>query len=333
MLFLYRKNLLVNSLLLIPYILLLRLPLLFKEQTVHDTACPSLVFDSINSVLSSPLLHVIFTSLLLFFQGLMINRIVIINRITREFTVIPGLIYILIASLLWSQLSMTPLLLANTFLILCFRSLFTLTKHPRPYIPLAMAGFYTGLASLLYFPYVLMIPLAILTINSLRSIELRSYFQFLLSMTSVFIIVFSTLFFKNLAHAFFVEEWLANASLSFDFSSWVKTDWILFAAALFILLLPSFQFSSFIKKKSLAARKKISLLFLWQSLCFIGLLFICKIEPQLITVIAWPFSILFCLSYLKSKNSIVHELIHIVCLVLVLNNHYGFFPIDLQNLL
>ncbi len=295
-------------------------------------ACPHFIYDGFHALINHPWSLYIFSSLLIFGHALLINRMVIKNRLSRELTQIPGMVYAFICSIFLSQLDMFSILFANTFLIIGLQQLFNLNKHPKPSIPLSLAGFFTAIAGVLYFPYTLLVILSISAINGLRSISFRSIFQYLLAFLSVFVILGSYLFWLEKLSFFFSEQWFANLSIMFDFLNWKTFDWIGFALVIAIQLIFLLFFNEFIKKKGLAARKKISILFQWQALCILATLMVCLIEPSSITVLALSTSVFVTMMYLTSKNKFIYEILHFVCLALILNHHFSFYPFNFSSL-
>ncbi len=298
----------------------------------RDATCPNLIFDGIHHWVSPVWTAYLVSSILIFSHALLINRMVIKHRLSKELTQIPGMMYALICSIFLGQLDLYNILLANTFLILALQQLFNLNKHPRPSIPLSLAGFFTAIAAILYFPYTLLLLISISAIHALRSIGIRSILQYLLSFLGVFIILISYLIWNEQLAYFFYGQWFANLSIQFDFLEWETFDWFRWSIVVLVQIIFVLFYNEFIKKKGLAARKKISLLFQWQALCLVCTMMVCSIEPASVAVLAISSSIFFTMLFLTSKNKFIYEILHFVCLALVLNNQFNFYPLNFLSL-
>lgn len=94
---LFRKNLAINSLLLLPYAILLRIHSLLYPVSTVDIGSNG-IQESILTFFSGPLSQNIAATLLVFLQAVFINRLAIVNRLSSEITLLPGLVYIIIAT-------------------------------------------------------------------------------------------------------------------------------------------------------------------------------------------------------------------------------------------
>lgn len=92
-------------------------------------------------------------SILVFLQGIIINSLTSFHRLDREITMIPGLIYITLCSILPEFLVFSPVLIANTFLLIATLELLKTYKNAACSDRIFNVGFWLTIASFCYVPY------------------------------------------------------------------------------------------------------------------------------------------------------------------------------------
>lgn len=186
MLAFFRTNQLLANIFLLPYVVLLHLHLFIYpgKTTLIDYDQGILSSWIIGWIGQNVMWNNIASVLLLFLQAIMINLLVINNRLSREISLFPGLFYILIASSIPSFLPLSPLIIANTFFIACLISLFSVYKKPIVASTILNAGIWIGLASLAYFSYFSLFILGLIGLNILRAFKIR---ERLMLLSGVFI--------------------------------------------------------------------------------------------------------------------------------------------------
>ena len=120
-----------------------------------DHAAP--LYNLIISVLEPvPYLSLIFSFILIFFETLLINYVIEKNEIIETKTYLPALVYILLMSLQSEMLSLNPILVANLFMIFALHKLMQTYRKETAYASVFDAGTFVALASLFYFPSVIL---------------------------------------------------------------------------------------------------------------------------------------------------------------------------------
>ena len=323
MLQIFRRNLFVNSLLLLPYIVLIRFKS-FSYDLSETVDLNSLYLSDLPSWNVSTLNIAIFSSLLVFFQALMINRMSIKNSYDRNLSLFPGLFYIVFVSILPEYLLLSPALIANTFVIIALGELNKLYKKHMAAGTIFNIGFYAIISILFYFPYIFLIPVYVIGIYSLRAQNLKEFIQFL---SGIFVVLFLSYsyYFINLKGSHFIEYF---QSQFFNFNFGKGNLSVLIAFAFLILALIGMRRGITIKK-AIQVVKKLNL-FYW-------IIFFSFLLPLIGSNSSWtyklmilsiPFGILTGLIMANSKNRFIPELIHLVLLAIIINNQY-----DLLSLL
>lgn len=177
MLFLFRTNQIVYSLLLLIYAIVLRLSY-FLNPPVKDMANDGIlsVFTK-NWVGENHFTIGIITIIIVFLQAILINNLTTKYRLFNESTLFPGLFYILAVSSLQDFLPLSSILVGNTFLILALTSLLGIYKTPKCADTIFNVGFWIGMAALFYNAFTLFFLLAVVGLLTLRSFKVKEFFM------------------------------------------------------------------------------------------------------------------------------------------------------------
>ncbi len=187
MLALFRTNQLFGNILLLLYLCIVRISIF-----IHPTTIPV----SSHSLLSEWLYYELppqskvaqfFALFLVFFQATFVNIIVIKFRMAREATLFPGLFYCLLASMIPDFMTLSTVLLSNTFLIL---SVFYMLDVYRGKTSVTSTvfdiGFWLGMSCLFNYSFILLFIWGIIGL----SIMLGSRFRDILILFLGFILPF-----------------------------------------------------------------------------------------------------------------------------------------------
>ncbi len=161
MLSIFRTNQLFSSVLLLFYAALLRFVVFmapFKWTPAGQGVMSNWVYDWLGWQGTGAQVVGLF---LVMIQGFIVNYIVLENRLSNTPTLFPGVFYVLISSMFPDFLYLSPILLGNTFLLLALAEIMKIYRRPQCADKIFNAGFLTGLASLFFPGFLLMlIPMA-----------------------------------------------------------------------------------------------------------------------------------------------------------------------------
>ena len=116
-----------------------------------------------------------FAVLLLVVQSIILNNIVSKNMILNRDNFLPSLLYLVIMSSCPSLLTLHPVLFANLFLIIAVSRILKIYRQESIFSNVFDAGFLIGIASLFYFPAVLLFPFIWVAIIILRPFAWREW--------------------------------------------------------------------------------------------------------------------------------------------------------------
>ncbi|MBK8701630.1 MAG: hypothetical protein IPN29_19585 [Saprospiraceae bacterium] len=330
MISIFRRNIFINSILLLPYIAILRLKSvasgsLYPEQEIVGTL-NKMVF----SILSpSPFIHGLLAIFILFFDALIINRLVIKNHLFRENNLVSGMIFALLASMPVNLLQLSPEIMCTPFLLLAMQAIFNSYNNIKSADDIFLSGFYTAIAALFYTPATLLIVFCYLSFVIMRSFTATEKMQLFSGWLVPLFLMASGEYYARIPITNIFVDYGRSLGLgpifttSYSLSSLLI---LLFIGMLtFIVLI---NFTGYMAKKVIAAQKRISILF-WYML-FIAIMVVTglKVDLNILVLYAIPVGIFLTFTLLDMKNKILPELIHLFLILLLVINHLELIKIN-----
>lgn len=321
MISIFKKNLFFNSLLLLPYVAILRIHTLIYPTKYavsdSDTLLTKLLFDSLHH----PLVQSIVAIILVFLQAILINHIAAKNRIALRATLLPGMLYALLVGFLPSYSGLSPALIANAFLIWALFEIMCIYKKSFSASYLFNFGFAVGAATLLisdawFFLFFGLVGLAILS-----SFNIIKTLQIIVGFVVPIYLFYALSHIANLP----LNGELSKYGLGFNglalvpVTAYLKT----FVMVVVTFLLALIGYNSFSKKKSIDVQKKIDL-FYWSLLSsLLVVLFAGLLNPYLVILFFPAVSILLHLHILSFKNTPLAEVLHFGLIALSISFYFG----------
>ncbi len=310
---LFLQNLFVTNLLLIPYLVVLRISSFVNPPDYSELEGYSLLSDLLYKLPSFALS--VIAVFLIFLQANIIINFSNFNKLNSKNNQLAGLIYCLGMSMIPNFLTLHPIIIANTFILLMLAELTNIYKTYKPIKSLFMGGFYLGLAVLFCRHYIFMFLFIVQSLLILRDINFREFFQSL----SGFLV---PLFLYKVVTSFFVSENFWNLNLyikqpNTDFSFGIR-QWIcigLFICSLIFILINQ---NNIRKKKSIKAQKIIRMLFILM-LYSLPLLFFTSAQTVHHTCFLMiSLSMLYAIYIAVSKKVLIAEFAHLLFVILIL---------------
>ena len=319
----FKRNLFVNSLLLLPLTAVIRVFSLFFPENLKINKEGGILYQVVLKILpENPILYSIISIFLVFFMAVLINRLVIKNRMANEITLLPGLFFILLVSLTPDMLVISAIQLGTFFIILSFINLFKTYKKYNSEIYFFNAGLYIGIASMLCNNLIVFFIPVLLGYFSIRSFIFREVLQILSGLLFVIYIYTFYLFWTDQSFTF--SPFTFN---SLDgYISGNNSVYIISAVYLTLTLMLIFTYRNFTIKKSIQSQKKINIL-LW----FLLLTFLLMWFFNPVFRFGYFYLIAFGLSYftsgifLRLKNKLISEIVYVVIVFSILIYHFQFY--------
>jgi len=317
----FKNNLFFNSLLLLPYVILIRIHSLLYPVAYEVQGSDTLLTKTIYSLVGSPLVQNILAVILVYFQVLYINRLVIQHRLANKITLLPGLIYALLVSFLPEYSMLSPFLIGNTLILICINQIFKSYKRPKAADLLFNIGFLIAIASLIIPNYIVLLLVGIIGLFVLRSMKFSEVFQMISGVLLVFIAFSSILFLLDIK----VMPELVKVSIIprlaiFDIrgESLYKMA-VIFGMSIFTVL----SYGKYTLKKSIQTQKKIDILY-WFMMASLFMLFLfTEINANQVLVLFIPIAIMLNTNFLNIKSVLFQEVMHLVLLALLFALSFG----------
>lgn len=324
MLELFRRNHFFNSIFLLIYVVLIRLGGLWD---------PTPLVSEQSGILSDVVYHFvdpqsitayIISVILLFIQGAYINRIAGINRLTKTNSLFPGLFYIILMSLFPEYLNLTPMILANTILIIAISDLFYLYQKSQIADKIFNIGFYVSLSSLFFSSYILLVLAFFFGILLLKSFKFIERVRYIFGILIPYMILLTWVFWSGSLHDIWTTYFLNFFTLNIrniPFHLYPIVQMVVYGLLIVISVV---HFSNYATRMTMPVKKKYSALFWILFFALAGLFFQPGFTIVCITVLCMPLSFFIGNIMLGIENKLVVEIIHLVSLGFILSLQYLF---------
>jgi hypothetical protein len=324
----FRNNLLLNSILLLPYIIILRLKSFFLDSPYVASSSDSHIVKAIFSTANNVIAQASIAILIIFINAVMINRIMIKNNLSKVNNLVSGLIYGLFNSILLAFLPLSPELISSFFVILSLQSIFNSYNNQKASNEIFLSGFYMAIGALIYFPLVYLILITFVGFFIMRSFLGIGRIQHLIGWCVPFFLLFALEYYFQAKPLDFPSYFLGKITLNL-FSNGLKlNEFLILAITVIFVIISVFSYNANQGKKVIASQKRISVLY-W-------LLLVVSISAFLFTgtrlshlhLVSIPLSIFFTYSLLEFKNNIIAEIIHLLLVILLVIIHLDLININ-----
>lgn len=320
MLSLFRRNLFINIIFLVLFAIGLQLKY-YLYPTVSTIEIP--LFPSIEVLLSSSAyLQTTLTIILLVTQAILISRYITIHRLSRALSTIPGAVFILFSSSVLEPHSLNLILLANLFFVLSIGSLFRIYKQYQPIAIMFNAGFLLGIATILYYPYIIMFLALAMGLYNLRNFNVKEFLQLFFGFLSCLFLVGVYAYYFDLLDVY-KSIFIGSYGLpKIDFSNPISL--MKPALCIFTILVLIVMQNVLRKKKKFDSIRKIELCYAMFLLGLISIFFVNGITEQHLLVVSLPISVIGGMVLERKEYIYVKEFIFLLLVGLYLALIFGY---------
>lgn len=284
MLTLFRRNLFINIAFLLIFGIGLTIYGLFKPTELQF----SLPFDDKFEWTLNTNIAYLFNFLLLFVQAILVSRLVISHKLSRELSLIPGAVFLIFSVTILDPYVFHHILIANLFFLFCLNNLFDIYKKYKPISTIFNAGFFLGIATSLYFPYAIFLITHLIGLNNLRSLKLRESLQLVFGFVGALFLIGVAFFHFDLFDWYLDIPALSIPSI--DFNNWMSFHKLgLFFLSLLVLIGYAHNVR---KKKKYDAIRKLELTYALLFLSIFSIFLVDDISYQHLLLTSIPISIL-----------------------------------------
>jgi hypothetical protein len=244
--------------------------------------------------------------------------------LSRETTLFSGLFYIIFISLLPENNDLSPVLIANTFILIALNQLFKTYKVTDATALIFNIGFLIGLATLIYPPYWIFIFFGIISMVLMRNFKLVELLQYIIG----FVLPF---FFLNTYHFWYDVNVFDHSKWNFyliKIPSYTLNLSIIFGIGLIVLsiFVSLFFHGSILSKKSIHAQKNIDVVYWLLFFCILTAFINVPNDIHHLLCPALFLSLLLGIFVSDSKKKLLFELVHIIIFIFIIITQFGFIP-------
>ena len=313
---------------LLPYTLLVRIESLMNPNQPSYASDLSPFIAWVNEIIPSILIQNILACLLIFLQSAYINRIVVKHRIGGQITLWPGLVYILLCSIVPGYTYLSVVLIANTFILAAFSDIFKIYKRPFAVKYIFNSGVFISLAAMLYPPYIAYLLAGFIGLAIIRSFKTKEMLQYLSGVLTPFILYGSWTFYRGALQK--KMGGLVEGKFGFP-SDIIPKDtqgYIYLGAIILIVVISILSYGTYSMKKSIQVQKKIDILFWMIFSTMIALFINDRLTVDHLLMLSIPLCIMLSMNLLNIKSAIFPELIHLGILILIFIFHFRVLNLD-----
>ncbi len=300
------------------------IPAFLSGQAITGLESPvTPLFNLVNRLLGfSVIAQYAFAFLLIVLEALLFNAVLVNNQITGKVGTMAAFVFVLLMSLTCTQTQFYPFALATLFIVLMLKAFFEVHLSPNPEMSLLNAGLLIALASMCYFPAILLVVWSIIVLPMARKGSFRLALIPLLGFLAVYFLYFVGVFlFGNLKTVgqeylgYFGSFHLTVSGFSYKIIILLS---LLIVSAVFLL----FGGNKANLEKSVAVRTKISMMVVM--LVFAVFLLFIGGNPLMHGLLFLVLSVLFAYAFSYMGNTGWANLLLTLFLILVFVNHYYF---------
>lgn len=312
----FKKNHLFNSLLLLPYALVVRsVVLLFPESRIPGEIAGNWGADFIRMTQTWGAGEFILSTFLVFVQAVIINRLFIRQSMIGEINLFPGLCYVLLTALHPSFISISSLLLANTTMLIALGYLFDALKKEHQEETRFMAGLWLAVSALLYAPYLVLMLFGLLSMSMLKTLKLKDIFQFLTGYVSPFFVGWMVRVVLTKEPGLSGLENLFSMGFPAIGELYNMADIVTISVMALLLIINLMGYSQIIARKNIHAQKKIDTMYVLVFFSLPMALLIPQLTVQYLLILAVPFSLFMAILIRLIRHPAVAESLHFILFV------------------
>ena len=313
MLSFFRRNLFINLIFLLLFIVVLQGSFFFKWSPAQVLFSIGFDMTSGISFLSNHIVQTLLTIILILLQAVLVSRFVINHRMSRALSYIPGAVFALFVCFVLEDLSFDAILLANLFLILSIGNLYNIYKKYRPVTHIFNAGLFLSLAALIHFPYIIFFFVLIMGLLSLRNTNAIEMAQLIIGFLGGFflcgVILYAT------GHIDQLTQMVQNETGFPEFRFDNPTEYTKVVIALLIVIILIGYQTSVKKKKNFDAIRKIDLNYWIMFFALVSLLLLPSPTNSDLLLFSLPVGILGGLIFERKEAVLAKEFVFVILLV------------------
>ncbi len=280
------------------------------------------LYSLIHNFFTHPIGQSILCTILIIFQAIWINKIVIEHRLIESANYLPAFLYIIFMSLVPDFLGLHPFIVANTFFVLAVGEIASTYKKAKVSGTVFNIGLLVSLSSLIYFPFAIFYFFASLALMVIRSYNILERIQLFIGFLTPYYTIAMILFWRGELNSFFSDYVWANVYFPRGLFSLDKFYVITLSIALLIVVFSLFSYGAMIRKKGIQIEKITDILYWIFIFSFFGIFFCKELSVYHYLLLAFPASIVLANNIYLIKNLAIAEILGLSLVLGVFAVHF-----------
>ncbi|MCC6251244.1 MAG: hypothetical protein IT238_02140 [Bacteroidia bacterium] len=258
----------------------------------------------------APFLHPIVALVLIISQAAILNLILNTFELMVEKTIFPGIIYCLLMSSSKPLLQFYPLLFANFFILLALLRIAQSYRVDVAFSHIFDASFFISIASLFYFPAVVIYPLVWVTLIVIRPFVWREWIISFIGLISPYLFVFTYYFWMNKINFLLYDKIFYPSTDSLFLMEYQQLSFIVVNAVILLLTVISLiQITKGWPVNTIFARNYLVVILWLLVLSVLSYLMAPAYNIKYLVIAAIPLAIFIANFFISSKRKIIADLL------------------------
>lgn len=264
---------------------------------------------------------------LILFQAYYLNYIINHHGVIREQTHLPALVYVVLMSSLPEQLSLSPMVFANLFILMAFNSVLHFYHAEHAAMKAFDAGTFLGIAGLFYWPSVILFGFLL---SSLLIIRVFNWKEWVAGLAGLALPLFFLSLYFYLTDSFNWESYerLAEPFYKVQFSAVYIQSYIMVFVVLTVILIGSLiRFFSDLNTYTKLKNRRYFQVLIWFLLFSLLAYFISDKKSMIgLSFVALPLSVFIANYFFTIRRLMIGELLFLLLLISIIYNqviHFG----------
>jgi hypothetical protein len=274
-----------------------------------------------------PLLQMILAYLLVVSEAFFLNYLCNKHNILSKKTFLPALLYVVFMSSSKLFINLHPLLVANLFLLLSIDRIFSSYHKDEAFAHVFDSGFYIGLASLFYFPALVLFPIVWVGLIVIRSFVWREWVISFIGLLVPYLFIVTYYFYFDKVDLFLLDKiFYPSSDAKYSIESEPVSFIILSSFFVALIALSFLKLSRGLPVNTILSRN-ILVIFIWMfALSFLAFLMAPMLNLRYFSFMAIPMAIYVSHYFITAKKGWWAELLFTLLLTVIVCNYLFYAP-------
>ncbi len=205
----------------------------------------------------SPYAMIVLAFLMMAFNAVFFNSILITNQIVAKVSTIGAFAFLLVMNFTLTQSNFYPFALACVFILMLMHTMFLIYQTQNPELYLLNAGIFVAIASMLYFPSIVMVVWVLISLFIARKSNIRLLIIPVIGFLFPYFLYFAGVYlFGNLPEtAQQYADYFSSLRFAVEGFDWIRI--VVLSVLTVLAVIPLISSSNFSFEKTIATRAKI----------------------------------------------------------------------------